>query len=258
MLVLNLFLYLASIYAIKCEQTSPQLVSNVCQSGIREDNTNYIYCARRSLAQIPIFSKNNVVYDELVLTDNRIRRLEAASFARIKVKKIYLNGNPISHIDEKAFAKLENHLEELWLDAEVITPTDTTETESLSSGVPSSIVNYLRNLNTLRLKGLQIKTLGDAVFRKLKKLQILSMKFCSIQHIDANAFDGLSQSIVELYLDGNLLQSIPTEALMNAAFTSLKILGLSQNNIKIISPNSFGLVTSLDYLNQKEEQERIG
>ena len=34
------------------------------------------------------------------------------------MKKIYLNGNPISFIDEKAFSKLENHLEELWLDAD--------------------------------------------------------------------------------------------------------------------------------------------
>lgn len=270
MFILKLFFYIFNLINIfTCQQLTPpsqqqqqQLVSNVCQSGIREDNTNYIYCARRSLTEIPIFSKNNVVYDELVLTDNRIKTLDSNSFTRIKVKKIYLNGNPINFIDEKAFSKLENHLEELWLDADssnIQSPLDI-ESESIQSssivGIPKSIVNYLRNLNTLRLKGLYVKTLENFVFKKLKKVQILSLQFCSIQKIELNAFEGLSNSITELYLDGNLLQSIPTEALINAAFTSLKILGLSQNNIKIINVNSFGFnyFNNFDYYNQIRQE----
>jgi len=115
MFILKLFFYVTNLINIfTCQQLTPQaqsqqqqLVSNVCQSGIREDNTNYIYCARRSLTEIPLFSKNNVVYDELVLTDNRIKSLDSNSFTRIKVKKIYLNGNPINFIDEKAFQSLK-------------------------------------------------------------------------------------------------------------------------------------------------------
>jgi len=270
MFILKLFFYVTNLINIfTCQQLTPQaqsqqqqLVSNVCQSGIREDNTNYIYCARRSLTEIPLFSKNNVVYDELVLTDNRIKSLDSNSFTRIKVKKIYLNGNPINFIDEKAFSKLENHLEELWLDADSsnVQSTAEFENESIQSssivGIPKSIVNYLRNLNTLRLKGLYVKTLENFVFKKLKKVQILSLQFCSIQKIELNAFEGLSNSITELYLDGNLLQSIPTEALINAAFTSLKILGLSQNNIKIINVNSFGFnyFNNFDYYNQIRQE----
>ena len=269
MFILKLFFYIINLINVfNCQQLTPQtqqqqqLVSNVCQSGIREDNTNYIYCARRSLSEIPLFSKNNVVYDELVLTDNRIKTLDSNSFTRIKVKKIYLNGNPISFIDEKAFSKLENHLEELWLDADasnIQSPQDIENESTQSSslvGIPKSIVNYLRNLNTLRLKGLYVKTLENFVFKKLKKVQILSLQFCSIQTIQLNAFEGLSNSITELYLDGNLLQSIPTEALINAAFTSLKILGLSQNNIKIINVNSFGYnyFNNFDYYNQIRQE----
>jgi hypothetical protein len=242
------FMTLILTITIKLTKQQQQLVSNVCQSGIREDNTNYIYCARRSLNEIPIFSKNNVVYDELVLTDNRIKKLDANSFTRIKVKKIYLNGNPISFIDEKAFSKLENHLEELWLDSEsssdIISSSSSINADQ-QHGVPKSIVNYLRNLNTLRLKGMNINILENSVFKKLKKLEILSLQFCSIKSIELNAFEGLSNSMKELYLDGNLLQEIPTESLLNAAFTSLKILGLSQNNIKIINSNNFGY----NYLN---------
>ena len=251
---------------INSQHSQQQLVSNVCQSGIREDNTNYIYCARRSLTEIPLFSKNNVVYDELVLTDNRIKSIDSNSFTRIKVKKIYLNGNPIRFIDERAFSKLENHLEELWLDADSSAiqdfEADSMQSSSSSSsivGVPKSIVNYLRNLNTLRLKGLHAKTLENSIFKKLKKLQVLSLQFCSIQTIELNAFEGLSNSITELYLDGNLLQAIPTESLQNAAFASLKILGLSQNNIKIINANSFGsnYFNNFDYYNQIRQESNV-
>lgn len=233
-------------YGLPQQSQQQQSVLNVCQSGIREDNTNYIYCARRNLNEIPIFSKNNVVYDELVLTDNRIAKLTSNSFARIKVKKIYLNGNPIRSIDQMTFSKLENHLEELWLDADstaIQSPIDLeTESIQLSSvvGLPKAIVNYLRNLNTLRLKGLLVKVLENSVLKRLNRIEILSLQFCSIEKIEINAFDGLRNSLKELYLDGNLLQTVPTDALNNANFKSLKVLSLSQNNIKTINSDSFG------------------
>ena len=188
-------------YGLPQQSQQQQSVLNVCQSGIREDNTNYIYCARRNLNEIPIFSKNNVVYDELVLTDNRIAKLTSNSFARIKVKKIYLNGNPIRSIDQMTFSKLENHLEELWLDADstaIQSPIDLeTESIQLSSvvGLPKAIVNYLRNLNTLRLKGLLVKVLENSVLKRLNRIEILSLQFCSIEKIEINAFDGLRNSL---------------------------------------------------------------
>lgn len=76
--------------------------SSSCQSGLREDNSNYIYCARQSLEAVPNFfssssaSSNahepaaaasaslrsvNVVYDELVLSDNLIGSIDETSFA---------------------------------------------------------------------------------------------------------------------------------------------------------------------------------
>ena len=256
-MIRNIFLYLFYIATLLNMFTSQQSVLNVCQSGIREDNTNYIYCARRNLNEIPIFSKNNVVYDELVLTDNRIAKLTSASFARIKVKKIYLNGNPIRSIDQMTFSKLENHLEELWLDADstaIQSPIDL-ETESIQPssvvGLPKAIVNYLRNLNTLRLKGLLVKVLENSSLKRLNRIEILSLQFCSIEKIEVNAFDGLRNSLKELYLDGNLLQTVPTDALNDANFKSLKVLSLSQNNIKTINSDSFGY----NYFNLMPKQD---
>ena len=233
------------------------LFSSVCQSGIREDNTNYIYCARKSLSQVPAFSKNNVVYDELVLADNRITELSSDSFARIKVKKIFLNGNPLRRIDELAFAKLENHLEELWIDGDTTIAATNLLAKPLYSGgdgaeaggLPKAIVNYLRNLNTLKIKGFMVGTLGDGVLKRLKRIDVLSLKFCSIERIEPFAFDGLANSLKELYLDGNLMQQVPTEALLSTHLKSLRILSLAQNNIKTIGVDSFGLLhNQLDFV----------
>lgn len=219
------------------------LFSKVCQSGIREDNTNYIYCARKSLTHVPIFSKNNVVYDELVLADNRITELHANSFSRIKVKKIFLNGNPLRYIDKMTFRKLENHLEELWIDGDTTISSNNLLAKPLyttNGGLPKAIVDYLRNLNTLRIKGFMVHALRNEILSKLKRIEVLSLTFCSIEKIEPFAFKGLENSLKELYLDGNLMQQVPTQALLNTKFKHLKILSLSQNFIKTISHDSFG------------------
>ena len=217
-------------------KVSGLLFSTVCQSGIREDNTNYIYCARRGLTEIPVFSKNNVVYDELVLSDNRIAELGSESFARIKVKKIFLNGNPVRKIEPNTFSRLENHLEELWLDAD----------QAAFLPTPKTIMTHLRNLNSLRLKGFFNKRLENNQLQKLNRLEVLSLQFSSIEFIEPLAFEGLRNSLRELYLDGNLLQTIPVEAL---SFKNLKVLSLAQNSIKSIGKDAFSLV-SLPNLNR--------
>jgi Leucine-rich repeat (LRR) protein len=219
------------------------LFSNVCQSGIREDNTNYIYCARKHLTQVPIFSKNNVVYDELVLADNRITELQSDSFSRIKVKKIFLNGNPLRYIDDLAFKKLQNHLEELWIDGDTTISSNNLLAQPVyttNGGIPKSIVEYLGNLNTLHIKGFLVSTLTNGILRKLRRIEVLSLKFCSIEQIEPLAFEGLDKSLRELYLDGNLMQEIPSQALLSTNLKSLQVLSLAQNRIKVINQDSFG------------------
>lgn len=239
-------IYILLIYLIRANAQQSQSFSNVCQSGIREDNTNYIYCARRGLTEVPLFSKNNVVYDELVLSDNKISQLNIHSFSRIKVKKVYLNGNPIRLIEPQAFSKLENNLEELWLDADMTSLNEFELEQANMLGLPKAIQN-LRNLNTLKLKGFLVKQLDSSILKRLNRIEILSLQFCSIEQIDKSAFEGLKNSLKELYLDGNLLQSIPTESLVNAGFKNLKVLSLSQNNIKTINIDSFGFSIFTNY-----------
>ncbi len=166
------------------------------------------------------------MYDELVLSDNKIRQLNDTSFQRIKVKKLYLNGNPIETIHNKTFQYLANYLDELWLDS-----------DSTMATVPFAVTNYLKNLNCLRLKNFNLIRLGNYSFVKLQRLEILSIESSAIEHVDTNAFHGLKNTLRELYLNGNALTAIPIDALRD--LNALKVLGLSQNSIKILDQFSF-------------------
>lgn len=247
-LIITVFIYFINISSIKAYENwhkssnNQLLFSKVCQSGIREDNTNYIYCARKSLTQVPKFSRNNVIYDELVLADNRITELRADSFSRIKVKKVFLNGNPIRSIDQMTFRKLENHLEELWIDGDAAISSKNLLAQPLftaNGGLPKAIVEYLRNLNSLHIRSFMVKVLKNGIMSKLNRIEILSLKFCSIERIEPFAFEGLDRSLKELYLDGNLMEEIPSKALLSIKFKQLKILSLAQNRIKVINHDSF-------------------
>lgn len=76
------------IESLRCQSTETR-IGQACQSGLREDNTNYIYCARQSLKKVPNSFSNangkdtikNVIYDELVLSDNLIGSIDKDSFA---------------------------------------------------------------------------------------------------------------------------------------------------------------------------------
>ena len=159
-----------------------------------------------------------------------------------RVKKIFLNGNPLRHVEAGTFARLENHLEELWLDADSASASaiaSESGPDSLANGLPEAVVNHLRNLNKLRLKGLHVPVLGDHALKRLGRLELLSLQFCAIERIEPGAFAGLQNTLKELYLDGNQLQSVPSEALLGAAFRSLRVLSLAQNQIKSLGADSF-------------------
>ena len=114
------------------ESSSTYTHKKLCQSGLREDNTNYIYCARQNLTHIPadlsaafnIGSVSNVLYDELVLSDNLIARIDAHTFGpSLKVKKLYLDMNPLRSMHAQAFKSLRNYLEEIYFEQKVIEET---------------------------------------------------------------------------------------------------------------------------------------
>ncbi|CAF1682045.1 unnamed protein product, partial [Adineta ricciae] len=89
----------------------------ICQAGIRQDNTNYIHCARKQLKEIPNFTRiTNTFYDELVLNDNQITDISSNAFQGLRVKRLNLSGNKIRSISPSAFLELSNYLEELTIE----------------------------------------------------------------------------------------------------------------------------------------------
>lgn len=90
-----LLIQLLILQIVNCQAEEHKNI-NPCQSGLREDNTNYIYCARQNLIKVPVFFPSstgkeskanqsslikNVIYDELVLSDNFIASIDEKSFS---------------------------------------------------------------------------------------------------------------------------------------------------------------------------------
>ncbi len=147
------------IIIILINQILTQQIDKICQTGLREDNTNYIYCARQNLNRIPnTIGITNIVYDELVLSDNLIEKIENTSFSlNFKVKKLYLDHNPLRHIDQASFEHIRNYLEELYFDQKQI---------KLSVDDDYEDINNNNNNNTNNQDKYDLDLFDKAIFQK--------------------------------------------------------------------------------------------
>ena len=229
----------------------------LCQSGLREDNTNYIYCARQNLTTIPSFLNqantsstmlsggSNIFYDELVLSDNLIDAIELNSFASmLKVRKLYLDLNPVRYIHELAFQHVRNYLEELYFDFKVTGEDKAAADDSLI--FENSIFQKCFNLHLLSIKGYQLDKLKPLQFLRMSKLDTLILSNNKITHLHENAFKGLDKALTHLNLDSNYLEWIPTAAIQG--LRNLMRLSLSQNRIKSVHANAFLNLKRISYL----------
>lgn len=55
-----------------------------CKCGIKIDGHIYIYCARKQLARLPKFTRSSILYDELILSGNRIERIQVIKNITLK------------------------------------------------------------------------------------------------------------------------------------------------------------------------------
>ncbi len=263
--------YLLGIFATGLGSQQSEF-DKLCQSGLREDNTNYVYCSRQSLPAIPSFFSDptqgalsigvsNVFYDELVLSDNLIGRVEHNSFGKaLKVRKLYLDQNPIRFIHDRAFENIRNYLEDLYLEQKVL---DDQFAGDDSTVFESSIFQVCFNLHLLSIKQYRISELKPFQFLRMSKLQTLVLSNNQMRYISDNAFKGLEKSLTHLNLDSNLLEAVPIVAISN--LKRLKTLNLSQNRIKALLANSFpsnvnlqSLDLSYNLLNQIDRDTFIG
>jgi len=195
---------------------------DLCQSGIRDDGSNYVHCARKSLSEIPRFSSHrlfNLAFDELILSDNAITHINANAFNGLRIKRLILSGNRLKSIDKNAFKELENYLEQLTIEFD---PT-------IVDTIPEAIKNNLGNIRNLIMTGLNLRILPSNTFEQMKKLESLSLKSCNIQSIELDAFHSIEKQLKFLDFDSNQLDT-RISTIINR-LVSLERLSLAHNRI---------------------------
>jgi hypothetical protein len=240
-----------------------------CHCGILTNGESYIKCEENSLNEIPKF-KRSFPYDELLLINNNIQILTSNSFDNIKtIRRINLQGNSLSYIDENLLRLLGNYLEELTL-----TGDDQINSLEFLTRYPLKKLRVLK-LDHFNLNKIDLKT----IFINMTKLEIVSLLSCQlieipnlpyiqILNLENNLFSNtifLSTTYQHLNLANNQISSIILQAnenlvslnlsknLLNEFYSStisnkkLQILDLSLNQLTSI--DWIILSDNLTYLN---------
>ena len=212
---------------------------------------SYIHCARKQLEEIPRFSSiRQRFYDELVLSDNKIDRIDSNAFAGLRIRRLNLLGNRIRRISPDAFIELENYLEELLIEFD----------STFVHQIPIGIGENLKNLRRLKLVELHLTKLDEKTFDKFRSIEHLTLSRSKIVEIHSETFRSFSQlrylnleenqlndsiwsnltrhlsNVETLILSQNRFQTIRKDDLR--ALKSLKIIDLSSNALQQIDASS--------------------
>lgn len=212
---------------------SPDQRQQNCKCGIKTDGQIYIYCARKQLTQLPQFTRSSILYEELILSGNQITDILVNSFKGLRVKRLYLDNNPIKTIAPNALIELANYLEEL-----VISVDQSQQLMPNRPALPSRLFKSLLNLKIVKLTGLTIMKdshLTSSLFNRTRKLESIHLIDCSIRSLDINSFSGVEYSLQELNLDNNQIDSTHVIFSELERMKRLQTLTLSRNNIRRIS-----------------------
>ncbi|KAI0980461.1 hypothetical protein GJ496_002867 [Pomphorhynchus laevis] len=198
--------------------------SQICQTGILEDNTDYIDCSARNLQSIPIFSESSAC-DILNLSSNKIRELPSGSFKNLRILKLYLENNPILNVHPDAFHGLKQPLEELSLSF------DNRQSSSDRSSIPISISSHLKDLVVLTLFNLMLEKIPLELTSSFQRLTHLSLIDCNINNV--SSLVQMSERLTYLDISKNRLHSLRLNFL-----SKLRKLIVDRNRISLLTLNS--------------------
>ena len=202
-----------------------------CKCGIKTDGQIYIYCARKQLKRLPKFSRSSILYEELILSGNQIEKITANAFTGLKVKRLYLDENPLSEIEPNAFIELANYLEEL-----VISVSPGSLIGSPRAHLPPNLFQNLLNLKIVKISGLEMgAVIRHSTFNRTRKLEVIHLTECGITGVELNSFAGVEFNLKELNLDNNQLTS--AEEIFNEfrRMRRIQSLILSRNRIRALT-----------------------
>ncbi|CAF1269547.1 unnamed protein product [Rotaria sp. Silwood1] len=238
-LLLYFILFISSIKACPLKTVD---IHSGCYCGIEIDGKNYIHCHPYSINNIPEFTRS-YIYDKLNLSNNFIEYLTNKSFHQLKIRRIYIEKNPINYIDKQTFNNnnLLHYLEELYIET-----INNSSLEFLCYGIWKKLrilklsrfnlnqyqycFNKLNHLEKLIIQYSYIHIISYHIY----KLPILYELSLINNHIEYFNFDDqyliYSSSIQILNLTSNQLQTIPND--LNIRLPHLMTLDLSNNLIE--------------------------
>ncbi|CAF3423817.1 unnamed protein product [Rotaria socialis] len=205
----------------------PFNIQSKCRCAITEIGRVYIYCARKQLIAVPDFDNSNIIFDELVLSGNRISTVHKNAFNGLKLRKLEFQLNPLNSIERNAFIDLSNYLEELILSTTLLS-------SELKSSTFIEILSELPNLKRLFLRSFDLSNSFSISNAKIaltaRKLTQLSLQSCSIKQIDdIDKFVSLFPNLERLDLSENHMEYFNIPLILS--LKKLKILILSKNKI---------------------------
>ncbi len=221
-----LFVYfLLFISSIKSCPLKTVDIRSGCYCGIEIDGTNYIHCHPYSIDKIPEFTRS-YVHDKLNLSKNFIEILTNQSFNQLKVKRIYLEDNPIKFIDKQLFNNnLLNYLEELYIDT------------TINHNLEFLCYGTWKKLRILKLSGFNLNKF-QYCFDKLERLEKLIIKNSEINLISYHIYK--LPFLYELSLINNQIKYLNFDEHYLSYTSSIRILNLTSNHLRTI-PNDLNL-----------------
>ena len=186
----------------------------------------HIDCSNWNIKKVPIFYFDNVTYETVDVSENKIRRFKSRSFEELHVREVIINRNtyPYVQMEPKAFKGLEDYLESVQI------------RQSKLSSVPNGLFRNFVRLRSVDLSNNHLETLGVGTFKGCRKLQTLVARNNMIEKVDSTVISGLRR-LRYVDLANNHIRVIDAKAF--SGLRLLEELDLSDNNIRDLQPKTF-------------------
>ena len=202
---------------------------STCPSVECKCTDSYIDCAGTwnwMLKKVPPFYYENITYDTLDLSENKIRKFKYRSFDGLQVKEIIVNRNLYSNvvIEPKAFRGLENYLEGVEFQ------------QSKLVHLPNGLFRNFVKLKDVNFSDNRLESLGIGVFKGCESLLSVVARNNLIEKLDSTSMSGL-RSLTKIDLAHNSIRTIDAKTF--SGLRKLEELSLAENTIRDLQPKTF-------------------
>lgn len=199
--------------------------------------------------------ENSLEY--LDLERNFLSKIPSAIYNMNKLRYLYFTSNDISSINPalpstlKVLSLSSNNFTQIPVEG-LINCTDLSYLNMgynrISGFEQGTFVEWGTQLQTLLLRNNKIARLNYGVFNGLDSIKEISLSFNELFFVHPNVFENISKSLKILELSFSIYsEDYPHEAI--AQLTELMWLGLDNNNLKLIPPDSLSTLLELTYIN---------